>query len=276
MPPSGADARRAGRHRTRHHLRGLAAARRGWACRRSISSAIPDFLARRAERIAPGLPITVVEPAEAAADLPHRAAGRRYRRRGHRASRPSRRIERAGRDRRHPPRRRRRAGRRCRRGRHQSGRQERALPLGLRRAGPHRISRQARRGARPASRVHPVMMLWSPELAVVPVTIHLPLKDVVGRLTTDLIVETGRIVARDLRAPLRHRAAAAGGGRSQPACRRGRRARRGGHRHRRARGRSGCAPTASMRAARCRPTRCSTPPRARPTTRRSRCITTRR
>jgi 4-hydroxythreonine-4-phosphate dehydrogenase len=46
--------------------------------------------------------------------------------------------------------------------------------------------------------VHPVMLLWSPELAVVPVTIHLPLKDVVARLTSDLIVETGRIVARDL------------------------------------------------------------------------------
>ncbi len=48
--------------------------------------------------------------------------------------------------------------------------------------------------------VHPVMLLWSPELAVVPVTIHLPLKDVFARLTTDLIVETGRIVARDMRA----------------------------------------------------------------------------
>src|SRR4029450_4972208 len=46
---------------------------------------------------------------------------------------------------------------------------------------------------------HPVMMLWSPELAVVPVTIHLPLRDVVARLTGDLVVETGRIVARDLR-----------------------------------------------------------------------------
>ena len=46
---------------------------------------------------------------------------------------------------------------------------------------------------------HPVMMLWSPELAVVPVTIHLPLKDVVGHLSKDLIVETGRITARDLR-----------------------------------------------------------------------------
>jgi 4-hydroxythreonine-4-phosphate dehydrogenase len=45
---------------------------------------------------------------------------------------------------------------------------------------------------------HPVMMLWSPELAVVPVTIHLPLREVVERLSTDLIVETGRIVARDL------------------------------------------------------------------------------
>jgi 4-hydroxythreonine-4-phosphate dehydrogenase len=45
----------------------------------------------------------------------------------------------------------------------------------------------------------PVMMLWSPELAVVPVTIHLPLKDVVPKLTADLVVETGRIVARDLR-----------------------------------------------------------------------------
>jgi 4-hydroxythreonine-4-phosphate dehydrogenase len=45
----------------------------------------------------------------------------------------------------------------------------------------------------------PVMMLWSPELAVVPVTIHLPLRDVVARLTTALVVETGRIVARDLR-----------------------------------------------------------------------------
>ena len=44
----------------------------------------------------------------------------------------------------------------------------------------------------------PVMLLWSSELAVVPVTIHLPLKDVPGQLTTALIVETGRIVARDL------------------------------------------------------------------------------
>jgi 4-hydroxythreonine-4-phosphate dehydrogenase len=44
----------------------------------------------------------------------------------------------------------------------------------------------------------PVMMLWSPELAVVPVTIHIPLKDVLAQLTTRLIVDTGRIVARDM------------------------------------------------------------------------------
>jgi 4-hydroxythreonine-4-phosphate dehydrogenase len=46
--------------------------------------------------------------------------------------------------------------------------------------------------------LRPVMMLWSPELAVVPVTIHLPLREVVQHLSTELIVETGRIVARDL------------------------------------------------------------------------------
>jgi 4-hydroxythreonine-4-phosphate dehydrogenase len=46
--------------------------------------------------------------------------------------------------------------------------------------------------------LRPVMMLWSPELAVVPVTIHLPLKEIFAQLTTELIVDTGRIVARDL------------------------------------------------------------------------------
>jgi 4-hydroxythreonine-4-phosphate dehydrogenase len=47
--------------------------------------------------------------------------------------------------------------------------------------------------------VHPVMMLWSPELAVVPVTIHLPLREVMTQLTTELITSTGEIVARDLK-----------------------------------------------------------------------------
>jgi 4-hydroxythreonine-4-phosphate dehydrogenase len=45
----------------------------------------------------------------------------------------------------------------------------------------------------------PVMLIWSPLLAVVPVTIHIPLKDVPTRLSTSLIVETARIVARDYR-----------------------------------------------------------------------------
>jgi 4-hydroxythreonine-4-phosphate dehydrogenase len=44
----------------------------------------------------------------------------------------------------------------------------------------------------------PVMMLWASELAVVPVTIHMPVKYVPQRLTRDLIFETGRVVARDL------------------------------------------------------------------------------
>jgi len=47
--------------------------------------------------------------------------------------------------------------------------------------------------------VHPVMMLWAPELAVVPVTVHLPLREVPVHLTCALVVATGRIVARDLR-----------------------------------------------------------------------------
>jgi len=48
--------------------------------------------------------------------------------------------------------------------------------------------------------LRPVMMLWSPELAVVPVTIHLPLREIFKQLSSDLVVETGRIVARDLAA----------------------------------------------------------------------------
>jgi 4-hydroxythreonine-4-phosphate dehydrogenase len=41
----------------------------------------------------------------------------------------------------------------------------------------------------------PVMMLWSPVLAVVPVTIHLPLRDAIALLSSELIVTTVRIVA---------------------------------------------------------------------------------
>lgn len=45
----------------------------------------------------------------------------------------------------------------------------------------------------------PVMMLWSPTLAVVPVTIHLSLRDAIANLTSDLIVKTARIVVADLK-----------------------------------------------------------------------------
>jgi 4-hydroxythreonine-4-phosphate dehydrogenase len=45
----------------------------------------------------------------------------------------------------------------------------------------------------------PVMMLWSPTLAVVPVTIHLPLREAIAQLSTELIVSSARIVADGLK-----------------------------------------------------------------------------
>ncbi|MGY8668780.1 4-hydroxythreonine-4-phosphate dehydrogenase PdxA [Bradyrhizobium sp. UFLA05-109] len=45
----------------------------------------------------------------------------------------------------------------------------------------------------------PVMMLWSPRLAVVPVTIHLSLRDALTQLSRELIVSTVRIVAAELK-----------------------------------------------------------------------------
>ena len=49
-------------------------------------------------------------------------------------------------------------------------------------------------------RPQPVMMLWSPILAVVPVTIHLSLRDAIAGLTSELIVTTARVVVADLQA----------------------------------------------------------------------------
>src|SRR3954451_16580497 len=46
----------------------------------------------------------------------------------------------------------------------------------------------------------PVMLLWSPALAAVPVTIHLSLRDAIAQLSRELIVSTARIVAADLKA----------------------------------------------------------------------------
>ncbi len=43
----------------------------------------------------------------------------------------------------------------------------------------------------------PVMLIWSEELAVIPITIHIPLRDVPTALTQELIVESARIAARD-------------------------------------------------------------------------------
>src|ERR1700730_13209774 len=45
-----------------------------------------------------------------------------------------------------------------------------------------------------------VVILWSPALVVVPVTIHLSLRDAIERLSTDLIVTTARIAVAALKA----------------------------------------------------------------------------
>jgi 4-hydroxythreonine-4-phosphate dehydrogenase len=45
----------------------------------------------------------------------------------------------------------------------------------------------------------PVMMLWSPTLAVVPVTIHVSLREALQDLTTELIVSTARIAVADMK-----------------------------------------------------------------------------
>jgi 4-hydroxythreonine-4-phosphate dehydrogenase len=46
----------------------------------------------------------------------------------------------------------------------------------------------------------PVMMLWSPAVVVVPVTIHVPLRDAITQLSIDLILTTVRIVNTALKA----------------------------------------------------------------------------
>jgi 4-hydroxythreonine-4-phosphate dehydrogenase len=50
-----------------------------------------------------------------------------------------------------------------------------------------------------AGGAQPVMMLACPGLRVVPVTIHMPLREAVAALTTDAIISTGRITAAGLR-----------------------------------------------------------------------------
>jgi len=53
--------------------------------------------------------------------------------------------------------------------------------------------------ARDGRSPQPVMLLWSPALAVVPVTIHLALREAIEQLSSDLIVTTARIVVADLK-----------------------------------------------------------------------------
>jgi 4-hydroxythreonine-4-phosphate dehydrogenase len=121
----------------------------------------------------------------------------------------------------------------------------------------------------------PVMMLWSPALAVVPVTIHLPLRDAIAQLSSDLIVTTARIVVAALKARfglVSPRLAVSGlnphagedgslGTEDQSIV---------------APASKSCAAKASRSGDRCRRTPCSTTPRAGPMTARSACITIRR
>ena len=69
-----------------------------------------------------------------------------------------------------------------------------AVRRGLRASRPYRVPRGPDR-----ARARPVMMLASPMLRVVPVTIHVSLRRAIELLTVDEIVETVRITASGLR-----------------------------------------------------------------------------
>src|SRR5579859_762105 len=49
----------------------------------------------------------------------------------------------------------------------------------------------------------PVMLLWSPALAVVPVTIHVSLREALAQLSSELIASTARIVVSELKSHFR-------------------------------------------------------------------------
>jgi 4-hydroxythreonine-4-phosphate dehydrogenase len=51
----------------------------------------------------------------------------------------------------------------------------------------------------PGAPYEPIMMLAGPELATVPVTVHIALRDVTKSLTGEMIVKAGRIVAREMK-----------------------------------------------------------------------------
>ena len=78
----------------------------------------------------------------------------------------------------------------------------------------------------------PVMMLWSATLAVVPVTIHLPLREAIAQLSSELHRRHRPHRGRRSEIALRHRQSPAGDLRPQSACRRIRHARHRGGRNR--------------------------------------------
>ena len=119
------------------------------------------------------------------------------------------------------------------------------------------------------------MMLWCDELAVVPVTIHEPLRRVPELLTTQLIVETARIVAAELTARFGIAAPRLAVGGLNPHAGEGGAL---GNEDMKiiARRSPRCGPRASTRAAPVRPTRCSTPARAAGYDAALACTTTRR
>ena len=69
-----------------------------------------------------------------------------------------------------------------------------------------------------------IMMLASPDLRVVPVTVHASLRNSIAMLTTEAIVAAARTTADRAATRLRHRASAARHRRAQSACRRAGRA----------------------------------------------------
>ena len=149
-------------------------------------------------------------------------------RRGRCGSRPRRPPQRDGGDRgdrarggRHPLRLRQRRSSPIRSTRRRSTTPASAIP-----ATPSSSAPCRRRG--PALRRKPVMMLAGPQLKTVPVTIHMPLREVAGGAERAADRRDGTDRRRRSQAPLRHPRAAACGRRAQPACRRRRRARRRG------------------------------------------------
>ena len=245
---AGIDARRARRDRPRPRACGLVSPRRArhsdvlYCRRRGFSTpARRASRSRRSDRHG--------NAGDRGREVFRGFAGRGHGCRGERRARPAGSVECAGRDRVHPPRRRPMSWPDPRPPSSPTRWQKtsstiRASPS---RATPNFLATLVQQATGKSMR--PVMMLWSPELAVVPVTIHLPLRQIFQHLSTELVVETGRIVARDLAARFRHCAAAPRRRRPQSPRRRRRRVRRGGPRHRRAGG----------RAASCRRHRCAGP-----------------